>query len=138
MCRCTRPSRNSCRLGRKRRPSPRRRIFCFPRSRQTAGFPYLPAIFVADHLRPAAKAAALEIPDGYRFGLHNLRHSLSSWLVNKGKAILRGSRACFAIAVSTPRSTFTPKATAMKHGLLKARFFWRWAWRRSQCNENVG
>jgi len=22
----------------------------------------------------------------YRFGLHNLRHSLSSWLVNKGKA----------------------------------------------------
>jgi integrase len=28
----------------------------------------------------------LEIPDGYRFGLHNLRHSLSGWLVNKGKA----------------------------------------------------
>jgi integrase len=26
------------------------------------------------------------MPDGYRFGLHNLRHSLSSWLVNKGKA----------------------------------------------------
>ncbi len=25
-------------------------------------------------------------PGGYRFGLHNLRHSLSSWLVNKGKA----------------------------------------------------
>ena len=40
MCRCTQSSRNSCRLGRKRRPSPRRRIFCFPRSRQTAGFPY--------------------------------------------------------------------------------------------------
>jgi len=48
--------------------------------------PISPAVFVADHLRPAAKAAELEIPDGYRFGLHNLRHSLSSWLVNKGKA----------------------------------------------------
>ena len=46
----------------------------------------LVAVFVADHLRPAAKAAGLGIPDGYRFGLHNLRHSLSSWLVNKGKA----------------------------------------------------
>ena len=57
------------------------------------------AVFVADHLRPAAKAARLEIPDGYRFGLHNLRHSLSSWLVNKGKvepktvqSLLRHSR----------------------------------------------
>jgi integrase len=25
------------------------------------------------------------IPDGYRWGLHNLRHSLSNWLVNKAK-----------------------------------------------------
>ena len=40
MCRCIRPSRNSCRLERKKRLSPRRPIFCFPRSRQTAGFPY--------------------------------------------------------------------------------------------------
>jgi integrase len=40
---------------------------------------------VSEHLWPAAKAAGLEIPEGYRFGLHNLRHSLSSWLLNKGK-----------------------------------------------------
>jgi len=26
----------------------------------------------------------VSIPDGYRFGLHNLRHSLSNWLVNSG------------------------------------------------------
>jgi integrase len=25
------------------------------------------------------------IPDGQRWGLHNLRHSLSNWLVNKAK-----------------------------------------------------
>ncbi len=24
-------------------------------------------------------------PDGHRWGLHNLRHSLSNWLVNKAK-----------------------------------------------------
>jgi integrase len=26
-----------------------------------------------------------EIPAGHRFGLHNLRHSLSNWLVNEAK-----------------------------------------------------
>ena len=41
----------------------------------------------------------MQIPEGHRFGLHNLRHSLSHWLVNKGKvepktvqSILRHSR----------------------------------------------
>ena len=57
------------------------------------------AVFVADHLRPAAKVAGLQIANGQRFGLHNLRHSLSNWLVNKAKvepktvqSILRHSR----------------------------------------------
>ena len=27
----------------------------------------------------------MQIQDGQRFGLHNLRHSLSNWLVNKAK-----------------------------------------------------
>ena len=27
----------------------------------------------------------MQIADGQRFGLHNLRHSLSNWLVNKAK-----------------------------------------------------
>jgi len=29
--------------------------------------------------------AGVTIPDGHRWGLHNLRHSLSNWLVNKAK-----------------------------------------------------
>jgi integrase len=46
----------------------------------------LPAsIFVADHLRPAAKKTGVDIEDGQRFGLHNLRRSLSNWPVNKAK-----------------------------------------------------
>jgi integrase len=32
-----------------------------------------------------AKKAGVAIADGQRFGLHNLRHSLSNWLVNKAK-----------------------------------------------------
>jgi integrase len=33
----------------------------------------------------AAKKAGICIRDGQRFGLHNLRHRLSNWLVNKAK-----------------------------------------------------
>ena len=73
--------------------------FLFPSLKAEGKVPLSPAVFVADHLRPAAKAAGLEIADGERFGMHNLRHSLSSWLVNKAKiepktvqSILRHSR----------------------------------------------
>jgi integrase len=41
--------------------------------------------FVQDHLRLAAISAGSYLRKGQRFGLHNLRHSLSTWLVNKGK-----------------------------------------------------
>jgi integrase len=42
-------------------------------------------VFCSDYPRPAAKKAGVVIPDGHRCGLHNLRHSLSNWLVNKAK-----------------------------------------------------
>jgi integrase len=47
--------------------------------------PICASVFCADHLRPAAKAASVIIPDGHRWGPRNLRHSLSNWLVNKAK-----------------------------------------------------
>jgi len=47
----------------------------------------------------AAVGAGVQVDEGQRFGLHNLRHSLSNWLVNKAKGepkrvqgILRHSR----------------------------------------------
>src|ERR1700686_3909589 len=59
--------------------------FVFPSLKARGRVPLSASIFVADHLRPAAKAAGVHIEDGQRFGLHNLRHSLSNWLVNKAK-----------------------------------------------------
>ena len=59
--------------------------FVFPSFRARGRVPLSASIFVADHLRPAAKKAGVPIEDGQRFGLHNLRHSLSNWLVNKAK-----------------------------------------------------
>jgi integrase len=59
--------------------------FVFPSMKESGRLPICASVFCADHLRPAAKAASVLIPDGHRWGLHNLRHSLSNWLVNKAK-----------------------------------------------------
>ena len=59
--------------------------FVLPSLREQGRKPLYACTFVADHLRPAAKKAGVHIEDGQRFGLHNLRHSLSNWLVNKAK-----------------------------------------------------
>ena len=59
--------------------------FVFPSFRAQGKKPFYACSFVADYLRPAAIQAGVAIADGQRFGLHNLRHSLSNWLVNKAK-----------------------------------------------------
>ena len=38
-------------------------------------------------MRKAAIADGVRIPDGHRFGLHKLRHSLSNWLLNSGTVV---------------------------------------------------
>jgi integrase len=59
--------------------------FVFPSLVKDGKVPLSASIFVQDHLRPAAVSAGVVLAKGQRFGLHNLRHSLSTWLVNKGK-----------------------------------------------------
>ena len=46
--------------------------FVFPSLKAAGRVPLSASIFVADHLRPAAKKAGVHIEDGQRFGLHNL------------------------------------------------------------------
>jgi hypothetical protein len=57
----------------------------FPSLRARGRVPLSASVFVADQLRPAAKKAGVRIEDGQKFGLHNLRHALSNWLVTKAK-----------------------------------------------------
>lgn len=59
--------------------------FVFPSFRAAGKIPLSASAFVGHHLRPAAIAAGVLIERGQRFGFHNLRHSLSNWLVNKAK-----------------------------------------------------
>ena len=82
-----------------RTPYARDKDFVFPSLKMSGKVPVSAGVFVSDHLRPAAKNAGVRIPEGHRFGLHNLRHSLSNWMVNKAKVapktvqgILRHSR----------------------------------------------
>src|SRR5207244_6361841 len=56
-----------------------------PTMRARGRKPLCSSVFVADYLPPAARKAGVHIEDGQKFGLHNLRHSLSNWLVNKAK-----------------------------------------------------
>ena len=59
--------------------------FVFPSLARFGKVPLWASTFIADYLRPAAIKAGVAIAEGQRFGMHNLRHSLSNWLVNKGK-----------------------------------------------------
>jgi integrase len=87
------------RAWRARTPYGRDTDFVFPSLKASGKVPLSAGVFVADHLRTAATNAGVRIPEGHRFGLHNLRHSLSNWMVNKAKVepktvqgILRHSR----------------------------------------------
>src|SRR5277367_1244569 len=56
--------------------------FVFPSLTRDGKVPVWSSTFVHDHLRPAAIKAGVQIAEGQRFGCHNLRHSLSTWLIN--------------------------------------------------------
>lgn len=55
----------------------------FASSRLKGRQPRTASILAADHLRPAAIAAGVVLRPGQRFGFHNLRHSLATFLINR-------------------------------------------------------
>jgi integrase len=67
------------------------------------------SVLAFDHLRPAALAAGVKIKPGQRFGFHNFRHGLASWLVNKGtdvktvQSLLRHSNVKTTLGLYTHR-----------------------------------
>jgi integrase len=57
--------------------------FVFASSRSHGKQPRVPGMLITDHLRPAAKQV-IHLQEGMRFGFHNLRHAISSFLVEIG------------------------------------------------------
>ncbi|MGO9272831.1 MAG: tyrosine-type recombinase/integrase [Terriglobia bacterium] len=91
--------------------------FVFSSLKARGRVPLSASAFVADHLRPAAIGAGVQIDEGQRFGLHNLRHSLSNWLVNKAKVepktvqgILRHSRVQTTLDLDTQEDSDEARA----------------------------
>ena len=76
---------HSLQLWRGQTPYAKERDFVFPSLKAKGKLPLSASTFVADHLRPAAISAGVQIAKGQRCGFHSLRHSLSNWLVNKAK-----------------------------------------------------
>jgi integrase len=56
----------------------------FASKRSKGQKPRSASILTADYLRPAAVAAGVQLGPGQRFGFHNFRHGLATWLVNQG------------------------------------------------------
>ena len=88
--------------------------FVFPSIRVKGRKPFYASSFVADYLRPVARATGVQIEDGQRFGLHNLRHSLSNWLVNKAKVEPKTVQGILRHSKIQTTLIFTRKRTAMK------------------------
>ena len=104
--------------------------FLFPSLKAEGGFPSLLPCLLPTTCGQQPKRLGLEIPDGYRFGLHNLRHSLSSWLVNKAKAdpktvqsMLRHSRIQTTLDLYTQGDGDETRAA-------QGAFLGRWEWPR--------
>jgi integrase len=59
--------------------------FVFPSSKLHGKQPRLGSMIVQDYIRPAAVAAGVIAEDCPRFGFHNLRHGLSTFLIENGQ-----------------------------------------------------
>jgi integrase len=78
----------------------------FPSVRSKGKKPRSASILICDHLRKAALAAGVPIKTGQRFGFHNFRHGLASWLVNQGTDV-KTAQGLQATPTFRPRSGCT-------------------------------
>jgi integrase len=59
----------------------------FPSTKMKGKIPLSASIMAAGKIRPAAIKVGIQLEPGQRFGFHNFRHSLATFLINKGKDV---------------------------------------------------
>jgi integrase len=69
----------------KQSPYAKSEDWIFPSFKLSGKTPLSASITAADKLRPAAIKAGVRLEPGQRFGFHNLRHSLATFLIGRGK-----------------------------------------------------
>ena len=58
-----------------------------PSTKMKGKTPLSASMMAKDKIRPAAIRVGIELEPGQRFGFHNFRHSLATFLINKGKDV---------------------------------------------------
>jgi integrase len=59
----------------------------FPSTKMKGRTPLSASMMAADKIRPAAVKIGIRLEPSQRFGFHNFRHSLATFLINKGKDV---------------------------------------------------
>ena len=59
----------------------------FPSTKMKGKTPLSASMMAKDKIRPAAIKVGIRLEHGQRFGFHNFRHSLATFLINKGKDV---------------------------------------------------
>ena len=59
----------------------------FPSTKMKGKTPLSASMMAKDKIRPAAIKVGIRLVSGQRFGFHNFRHSLATFLINKGKDV---------------------------------------------------
>jgi integrase len=59
----------------------------FPSTKMKGRTPLSASMMAADKIRPAAIKVGIHLAPGQRFGFHNFRHSLATFLISKGKDV---------------------------------------------------
>jgi len=94
------------------------RDWVFPSTKLKGQKPRVGSLLTKSYLRPAAAKAGVELKEGQRFGFHNLRHSLASFLVNI-KTDVKTVQSLLRHANSRTSWTFTPTRWRTRNWPLK-------------------
>jgi integrase len=76
--------------------------------------PLTGSIMAADKIRPAAIKAGIRLEAGQRFGFHNFRHSLATFLVTRGKDVKTIQELLRHAKVSTTLDLYSQAIDAVK------------------------
>ena len=77
-------------------------------------------MMAADKIRPAAVKIGIRLEPSQRFGFHNFRHSLATFLISKGKDVKAIQGLLRHAKASTTRTTLDLYSQAMDESKLAA------------------
>jgi integrase len=86
----------------------------FPSMKLKGKKPLSASITAADKIRPAAIKAGIRLEPGQRFGFHNFRHSLATFLVSRGKDVKTVQELLRHAKVSTTLDLYSQAIDAAK------------------------